>query len=41
MEAAAAHMHAAASTAAKVKAAFRHCRDIGRKAERADRNAGR
>jgi hypothetical protein len=36
MEAAATPMEAAASTES-----FRHCRDIRRKAERADRNAGR
>jgi hypothetical protein len=35
------HMKAAAASAAKVNAAFCHCRDIGRKAERANRNAGR
>lgn len=47
MKSTAAHMDAAAATstsaAAKVKAAgsFRHCRDIGGKTQRADRNAGR
>jgi hypothetical protein len=41
MKATASHMKAAAASAAKVNAAFCHCRDIGRKAERANRNAGR
>jgi hypothetical protein len=44
MEAAATPMEAAAATpmeAAASTESFRHCRDIRRKAERADRNAGR
>ena len=41
MESTAAHMEAAASSSAKVKAALRHCRGIRGKAERTDRNAGR
>jgi hypothetical protein len=46
MEAAAAHMEASTSAAAHMEAStsaagpFRHCRDIRRKAERTDRNAG-
>ena len=37
----AAEMHAAASAAVKAARPFRHCRDIRRKAERTDGNAGR